>query len=277
MKKYKIIIIILCFIIVLICIDFIALTFNGSPIIKVRKYYNGGYTIYIDKGLFTNTYKCYDGKTKTVVKKVKYTCPKKEIKEEIKETIIVTFDTKGGNKIDNIIINKNSKLTLPEEPTLEGYTFKVWVDKNNTPFYNNSIIKENTTFYATWEKINDEIIDTENNNNSSINTNNNIINDKINTNKPSNNGKINSNNNETIIVPEENKPVIEKTLAEKNDDLRNQIQNKYSIKIAYKDELGNYTINGYGSEKLNDDNIINEYLNEIDKALKKYPNNFLKK
>ena len=99
----------------------------------------------------------------------------------------------------------------------------------------------------------------------------------MNTNKLSNNGKINTNNNETIIVPEENKPVIEKTLVEKNYDLRNQIQNKYSIKIAYKDELGNYTINGYGSEKLNDDNIINEYLNEIDKALKKYPNNFLKK
>ena len=160
MKKYKIIIIILCFMIVLICIDFIALSFNGSPIIKVRKYYNNGYTIYIDKGLFTNTYKCYDGKTKRVVKKVKYTCPKKEIKEEIKETIIVTFDTKGGSKIDNIIINKNSKLTLPEEPTLEGYTFKDLVDKNNTPFYNNPIIKENTTLYATWEKINDEIIDT---------------------------------------------------------------------------------------------------------------------
>ena len=204
-------------------------------------------TIYIDKGLFTNTYKCYDGKTKRVVKKVKYTCPKKEIKEEIKETIIVTFDTKGGNKIDNIIINKNSKLTLPEEPTLEGYTFKGQVDKNNTPFYNNSIIKENTTLYATWEKINDEIIDTENNNNSSINNNN--INDKKNSNKLSNNGKINTNNNDTIIVPEENKPVIEKTLAEKNDDLRNQIQNKYSIKIAYKDELENYTINGYGLGK----------------------------
>lgn len=98
----------------------------------------------------------------------------------------------------------------------------------------------------------------------------------MNTNKLSNNGKINTNNNDTIIVPEENKPVIEKTLVEKNYDLRNQIQNKYSIKIAYKDELGNYTINGYGLEKLNDDNIINEYLNEIDKALKKYPNNFFK-
>ena len=52
MKKYKIIIIILCFIIALICIDFIALSFNGSPIIKVRKYYNSGYTIYIIWSIF---------------------------------------------------------------------------------------------------------------------------------------------------------------------------------------------------------------------------------
>ena len=56
-------------------------------------------------------------------------------------------------------------------------------------------------------------------------------------------------------------------MVEKNYDLRNQIQNKYSIKIAYKDELENYTINGYGLEKLNDDDIINECLNEIDKSL----------
>ena len=63
-------------------------------------------------------------KLKELWKKLKYTCHKKEIKEVIKETIIVTFDTKGGSKIDNIIINKNSKLTLPEEPTLKRYTFK---------------------------------------------------------------------------------------------------------------------------------------------------------
>lgn len=48
-------------------------------------------------------------KLKQSKKNVKYTCPKKQIKEEIKETIIVTFDNKGGSKIDNIIINKNSK------------------------------------------------------------------------------------------------------------------------------------------------------------------------
>ena len=38
-------------------------------------------------------------KLKELWKKLKYTCPKKEIKEEIKKTIIVTFDTKGEIKL----------------------------------------------------------------------------------------------------------------------------------------------------------------------------------
>ena len=279
MKKYKIIIIILCFIIVLICIDFIALSFNGSPIIKVRKYYNSGYTIYIDKGLFTNTYKCYDGKTKTVVKKVKYTCPKKEIKEEIKENIIVTFDTKGGSIIDSITIGKDTELTLPKEPTRDGYVFKGWVEKNEIPIYNKVLLAENTTLYAVWEKVENKKTSPKTEEpKTNTNTNNNNSSSTNNTNKPNQNTNNNTNidNNENTVLPEEKPPVVEKTQAEKNDEYRKQLQNKYSVKIAYKDELGNYTINGYGSEKLNDDNIINEYLNEIDKTLKKYPNNFFK-
>ena len=73
MKKKKIVIISLCSIIGLIFLDFIiALSFNNSPIIKIRDYYDGGVTVYIDKGIFTNTYKCSDGKTKTVLKTTKY-------------------------------------------------------------------------------------------------------------------------------------------------------------------------------------------------------------
>ena len=97
MKK-KIIIITLCSIIGLIFLDFIvALLFNNSPIIKIRDYYNSGSTVYKDKGIFTNTYKCSDGKTKTVLKTTKYVCPMNEIKKDIKETITITFDTKGGS------------------------------------------------------------------------------------------------------------------------------------------------------------------------------------
>lgn len=142
MKKKKIILIILCSIIGLIFLDFIvALSFNNSPIIKIRDYYNGGFVVYKDKGIFSNTYKCSDGKTKTVLKTTKFVCPMKDSKEEEKKEIItITFDTKGGSKIDSITINKETELTLPKEPTRDGYVFKGWVDKNETPIYNKVLL-----------------------------------------------------------------------------------------------------------------------------------------
>ena len=152
MKK-KIIIITLCSIIGLIFLDFIvALLFNNSPIIKIRDYYNGGSTVYKDKGIFTNTYKCSDGKTKTVLKTTKYICPMKDIEKDIKEAITITFDTKGGSKIESITIGKDTELTLPKGPTRDGYVFKGWVDKNETPIYDKVLLAEDTTLYAVWEK-----------------------------------------------------------------------------------------------------------------------------
>lgn len=277
MKKKKIVIISLCSIIGLIFLDFIiALTFNNSPIIKIRDNYNGGSTVYKDKGIFTNTYKCSDGKTKTVLKTAKYVCPVKDNnKENKKETITITFDTKGGSKIDSITIGKETELILPKEPTRDGYIFKGWVDKNETPIYNKVLLAEDTTLYAVWEK-------EENKKTSSktekpkTNTNTNNNNGSTNTNKTNQNvnNNTNINKNENTVLPEEKPPVVEKTQAEKNDEYRKQLQNKYLVKIAYKDELGNYTINGYGSDKINDDNKINNCLGEIDKTLKNYPNGF---
>ncbi len=280
MKKEKIIIIItLCFIIVLIFLDFIiALSFNNSPIIKIRDYYNGGSTVYKDKGIFTNTYKCSDGKAKTVLKTVKYVCPMKESKkEDKKETITITFDTKGGSIIDSITIGKDAELTLPKEPTRDGYTFKGWVDKNETPIYNKVLLIEDTTLYAVWEKVENKITSTKTENpKTNTNTNNNANTNTNNNANTNTNNNANTTDNENTILPEEKPPVVEKTLAEKNDEYRKQLQNKYSVKIAYKNELGNYTISGYGLDKLNDDNKINNCLGEIDKTLKNYPNAFFK-
>ena len=153
MKKK--IIITLCSIIALVFLDFIfALSFNNSPIIKIRDYYNGGSTVYKDKGIFTNTYKCSDGKTKTVLKITKFVCPIIDNEEEEKkETITITFDTKGGSKINSITINKDTELTLPKDPTRNGYKFKGWVDKNETPIYDKVLLAEDTTLYAVWEKV----------------------------------------------------------------------------------------------------------------------------
>ena len=279
MKKKKIVIISLCSIIGLIFLDFIiALTFNNSPIIKIRDNYNGGSTVYKDKGIFTNTYKCTDGKTKTVLKTAKYVCPVKDNnKENKKETITITFDTKGGSKIDSITIGKETELILPKEPTRDGYVFKGWVDKKETSIYNKVLLAEDTTLYAVWEKEENKKTSSKNEK-PKTNTNTNNNNSSTNTNKTNQNvnNNTNTNKNENTVLPEEKPPVVEKTQAEKNDEYRKQLQNKYSVKIAYKNELGNYTINGYGSEKLNDDNKINNCLGEIDTTLKNYPSGFFK-
>ena len=278
MKKKKTVIISLCSIIGLIFLDFIiALSFNNSPIIKIRDYYDGATPVYKDKGIFTNTYKCSNGKTKTVLKTTKYVCPMNDIEKDIKEAITITFDTKGGSIIDSITIGKDNELTLPKDPTRDGYVFKGWVDKNETPIYNKVLLAEDTILYAVWEKIENKKTSPKTEK-PKTNTNTNNNNNSTNTNKPIQNANNNTNinNNENTILPEEKPPVVEKTQTEKNDEYRKQLQNKYSVKIAYKNELGNYTINGYGSEKLNDDNKINNCLGEIDATLKNYPNGFFK-
>ena len=301
--KIKKIIITLCSIIFLIFLDFIvALLFNSIPVIKIRDYYNNGTIVYKDKGIFTNTYKCSDNKIKTVLKTSKYECSIKNIKEDKKkETITITFDTKGGSKMDNITINKGTELTLPKDPTFDGYVFTGWVDKNETPIYDKTLLEEDTTLYAVWEKVEDKNTNSKtekiktNTNNTNTSTNKSNQNTNISTNKPNQNTNTstnkpnqntntstnkpnqNTNNNTNIILPEEKPPVVvEKTQAEKNDEYRKQLQNKYSVKIAYKDEMGNYSMNGYSSVRLYDDTEINTYLAEIDKALNKYPKGFFK-
>ena len=283
MKKKKILIITLCSIIGLIFLDFIiALSLSISPIIKFRDNFDGGSTVYIDKGIFTNTYKCSDGKTKTVLKTTKYVCPMKDIEKDIKEAITITFDTKGGSIIDSITIGKDTELILPKDPTRNGYKFKCWVDKNETPIYNKALLAEDTTLYAVWEKVENKKTSTKTEKpktNTNINNNNNSTNTNTNTNKPNQNANNNTNinNNENTILPEEKPPVLEKTQAEKNNEYRKTLENKYSVKIVYKDENGDYLIGGsIKTEKLNDDNEIDKYLKEVESTLKKYPNGFFK-
>ncbi len=191
---------------------------------------------------------------------------KKEIsKEETNKIITISFDTKGGSKLDSISLDNNQTFRLPENPTYNGYIFKGWLDKNNNKITNETIFKEDTTLYAIWEKV-----DKKNN---------------AETEKPTNNNSVNNNQNnentskepDKVDKPQEEPPKeTEKTQAQKNNEYRNQIQNKYSIKIAYQDEMDYYSMNGYTRQIIEDDNEINKYLIEIDKALAKYPEGFFK-
>lgn len=131
-----------------------------------------------------------------------------------------------------------------------------------------------------------------NNDKNNSNKNNNVNkNNNTNNNNKENNNESNGQNGGTIKPkPEENKPnppkepepIPEpkpepKTQAEINDEYRKKLENKYLVKIVYKDENGNYLIGGsINTEKLYDDNEINKYLKEVESTLKKYPNGFFK-
>lgn len=207
---------------------------------------------------------------------------KKEIsKEETNKIITISFDTKGGSKVDSISLDSNQSFRLPENPTYNGYIFKGWIDKNNNKITNETIFNEDTTLYAIWEKV-----DKKNNVVTEKPTNSNIVNNNQN-NENTNKEPDKADKPPQEVPPKEtdksDKPPqeeppkeTEKTQAQKNNEYRNQIQNKYSIKIAYKDEMDYYSMNGYTRKIIEDDNEINKYLIEIDKALAKYPEGFFK-
>ena len=72
---------------------------------------------------------------------------------ETADTITIKFDTNGGSKIDDIIVVKGKTLKLPKNPIKKGYKFMYWVDKNETPVYDDALLSEDTTLKAVWEKV----------------------------------------------------------------------------------------------------------------------------
>lgn len=69
-----------------------------------------------------------------------------------KETITITFDSKGGSKVNSMTIEKGTELSLPKNPTKNGYTFVTWELKDGTPIYNKAKLDEDVTLYAVWKK-----------------------------------------------------------------------------------------------------------------------------
>ena len=64
----------------------------------------------------------------------------------------VTFVTNGGNSIDPVTVDEGKTLTLPPNPTREGYSFVKWfTDQNFTmEFKDNSVVSANIILYAKW-------------------------------------------------------------------------------------------------------------------------------
>ena len=103
----------------------------------------------------------YDG-NKKVSKFTKYnkdtTLKAKWIGEDVK-TFTIKFDSDGGSKVDDLIVECGKELTMLEKPTKEGYKFVSWVDKNETPILDKALLAcEDISLKAKWEK--EETVDT---------------------------------------------------------------------------------------------------------------------
>ena len=65
----------------------------------------------------------------------------------------VTFDSKGGSKVDTIKVECEKTLSLPKNPTRDGYDFVAWTDKNGKAILDGAKLTcENITLYADWKE-----------------------------------------------------------------------------------------------------------------------------
>ncbi len=80
-----------------------------------------------------------------------------------KVTFTITFDSDGGSKVSNQVIEEGSKIKKPNNPAKKDYEFVEWqLDDKSFDF--NSQISKNITIKAIWRKVNNSV-DANNNTN----------------------------------------------------------------------------------------------------------------
>ena len=307
-NKYKKYILIAVFsVIFLIIIDISqALIFQNSSVLKIREHFDGGTLYYKDKGLITYTYNCIGEKRKTVLKWEKYSCPLKETTFEIIDESKNIKDFTCAEALEEIYrddeyiyflscmkseyIKVNYSLNhFSENITTalkEGRVKISDLDIFKIDYIKKEISKEQLEKEEQVTDNKEENKKEEQSKKEESNKKNNKTNNNKNNSNQNNNESNGQNGGTTKPKPEQNKPnppkepepIPEpKTQAEINDEYRKKLENKYLVKIVYKDENGNYLIGGsINTEKLYDDNEINKYLKEVESTLKKYPNGFFK-
>ena len=77
-------------------------------------------------------------------------------------------------------------------------------------------------------------------------------------------------------TPEKEEEPVEKTQEELNNEKRNQIMSTYNVTIKYGSEIGSYKPRGENPVLMTDSVRINSYLSRIEAALKVYPAGFFK-
>lgn len=100
---------------------------------------------------FTTSIK-HNIKLKAVFKEKEEEPVVKEEEPKKEEKITIKFDSNGGSLVSSISLKKGSALTLPKNPTRDGYTFSEWQTKDGKSVKNKTKFNSNTTLYAKWTK-----------------------------------------------------------------------------------------------------------------------------
>ena len=130
--------------------------------------------------------------------------------------------------------------------------------------------KDNTIHIETADK--DSTDNNSTNNSSSTNSNDNTKNTTNNNPTSSSTGNKSEQTveNKTKVTeqPQNNKVL---TIDDANNQLRQELQNKYAIKIEYGEETRGYTVSGIATEVITDGSVINSQLVRLKAALSVYP------
>ena len=78
----------------------------------------------------------------------------KDLIEPTKKEFTITFDTQGGSEVKSITIAEGETITLPSNPTKEGYVFDGWYlsDEFIEKFNATQTISSDITVYAKWKE-----------------------------------------------------------------------------------------------------------------------------
>ena len=70
----------------------------------------------------------------------------------VEEKCVITFDSDGGSEIQSIEIQKGTKISMPNDPVKEGYTFIGWYLNDEKWSFIGYIVTEDMTLKAKWEE-----------------------------------------------------------------------------------------------------------------------------
>lgn len=82
-----------------------------------------------------------------------YPCAANDVTIILNTECIVSFNTNGGNEIEDQIVQYGEKINQPDNPVRDGFTFSGWyTDINLTDEWNfeDDIVESNMTLYAKW-------------------------------------------------------------------------------------------------------------------------------